>query len=251
MSNAQEVGQKEQNPADVTSLARRRLSLNPPNLFPITFTRIFDHEFEALSPWLQPISSGAMRALRSSVYSERYRLSKVFVAARDLFGPSSPEFDPYKMSFRYPLFLSAIRDGLALHYVVTLSDRRGGLNVSFLRLGEERGEGLYAADRAPIDREFSGPELDYLAESLLGYLLGHAKRTAPTQPDFYRVIQSESIVYGRRAGEWFEKQADDSDAFRRIRETIAADLAESESQQERAYKDSLVEDITRGCPRAR
>jgi hypothetical protein len=154
------------------------LALEPSKPFPFVVSRLLEDELPVLSPWLRPIRRDYLHEMLVYTPEERYLLPCVFLAAEDLFGRSSQSFDFYKCSFKFPLFLSATKEGRPIH----------------------------------------------------------------------RVVRSERLVYGNRAGDLFEKVLGDhdEDAFHRAINAIESDLAEEEARHERADLEHLLGCIERG-----
>jgi hypothetical protein len=172
-------------------------------------------------------------------------LPKTLVAAEALFGRSSRIFDDYKGSFKFPLLLSATRNGSRMRYVIRLGDYRGSVEISFLRVGEcaRTGDRGY---HPPVESELSGSDLDYLSEFLLGYLLGYAESGAADAPSFYRVIRSDNVVYGKQRGDLFERTFEDQTEFESFVSTLEAELGEIQARRQRDFVTRLLDRIDCG-----
>jgi hypothetical protein len=203
-----------------------------------------------LAPWLSEIERNYSHQFLQR--TEHLDLPKTLLAAEHLFGRSSQTFDDYKGSFRFPLFLSASRDGLDLQYVVLLADCRGSIEVVFARYSEQCRQiwpgGGFAA---PVDNELSRAELDYLSDHVRGYLVGLGHTLVEKSAPFYRVIPSQRVVYGLRAGELFERSIDSAEDFEDVRAAIARDLGEHEDRRDTDSRSALLADISHGVIRCR
>jgi hypothetical protein len=228
--------------------ARPRLALHPSQALPLVITRLLEGEVHELRPWLDPIERDYSHEMLLHMSPRHCMLPSAFLAAEDLFGRSSQWFDPYKCSFEFPLFLSATRDGRPLRYVVLLGDFRGSITVPFYRLSHERRARGFAPYHPPRDEELSRADINAITEFFIGYLVGYGEVLARYAPSFHRVVESEHLIYGNRAGDLFEKSLVDHDwdGFRRAVDAIAADLAEEEARQERDRLERLVGCIERG-----
>src|SRR5690606_32973512 len=97
--------------------------------------RILSHEIAALGSRLHPVVREPICMFRSAMGQRKHALAMTLVGAERVFGRSSRRFDPDKGSFRFPLWLSAARDGFQLRYFLDLRDTRGTVHLEAWRFG--------------------------------------------------------------------------------------------------------------------
>lgn len=222
---------------------RRRLTMNPPGLFPFALTRLFDHESDLLSPYLQPIEVVRDVELRIPIYEKRLALPRVFLYAELAFGRTSTRFDPYKGSFRFAVWLSATRGEVPVRYSLTLQDHRGSIELSFSRF-EPTAPDPYRPPIAPLDGELSRNEINRMTDTLLTFLALGGEAMMARSPSFYRRIEVDCVVYGCRSGEAFERCFDSEEAYEQALKVMAADFAEDECERDRACIESLLDELS-------
>ena len=211
--------------------SRGRLSLNPPGLFPLVLTRLFDHEVSALSPWCRAIEIDSFAEFSRNVMQHEMTLPRVFIAAERIFGRSSTRFDSYKGSFQFALLMSANHARVEARYVIVVHDVRGSVRITFHRFSED-------------DGELSRSEIDRLADALLEFLSIAGGAVARTTSCFHRAVPSERIVYGCRKGVLFASQFEGADAYERGLERIRGDVADGEHRVELDYVRGLLQAIS-------
>lgn len=220
--------------------SRGRLSLNPPGLFPLVLTRLFDHEVSALSPWCRAIETDSLAAFSRNVMQHEMTLPRVFIAAERIFGRSSTRFDSYKGSFQFALLMSANHARAEARYVIVLHDVRGSVRITYHRFSEECG----AQQRKLTDGELSRSEVDRLAETLLEFLSIAGDAVARTTSCFHRAVPSERLVYGCRKGVLFASQFESIDEYEGGLERIRVDVADGEHRVELDYVRGLLQAIS-------
>lgn len=210
--------------------ARGRLSLHPPDLFPVLLSRLFDHEVSTLAPWVQPIEPDRFAEFSRSVAQQKLTLPRMFVAAERVFGRSSARFDHHKSSFRFPVLMSAMRDGMQLRYVLVLQDVRASVRVEVYRFSESREPpGRYYP---AVDAELSRREIDLVANALTEFLHTAGGVAARTASSFHRTVPSEFVVYGCRDGDLFEGCFESAAEYQQAVARISLELGDVERCEE-------------------
>ena len=228
-------------------VARGQLSLNPPGLFPLLLSRLFDHEVSALAPLCQAIEPDHFAYFSPSMMQREMALPRVFVAAQRVFGRSSSHFDLHKGSFQFSLLLSAVRAAVKLQYVLVLQDVRGSMRVTFHRLSEKPEPREHPN---PVAGELSRLEVKLLSDALLEFLYIAGAAVARTISAVHRTVPSELIVYGCRNGDLFESRFEHPEEYERAVERIRRDLMEAEHREELEYVSRMLQDVTGDAPKA-
>lgn len=214
---------------------RPRRTLRPSDLGPLTFSRLLDHEVAELAPWLQPVQVGRRFRITLSLRQPRLFLPKVFIGAQLAFGRSSQLHDPTKVSFRFPLLVTGMRNEKPVRYVAVLADVCGYVGVGFSRIRTHGNDGTEDGEAEPSEDPLNEEEIEALGYRLLGYVEGMGSAATSMTPCFYRTVRDQFVVYGCRRGELFEREVEDEEAYEQLIATIEADLgSEQTREQQRA-----------------
>lgn len=146
---------------------------------------------------------------------ERLSLPKALVTMEYLFGKASDWFNKFKSSFSFPLLLVLKKTIGRFLYLLRIEDYRGALEFRFYCILANGVDGYdINICREPFEAEFSREEINQLISYLYGYLAGAAKSLCklPVQP-FLRHIDASQILYGYKAGEFFEEQIESVEQY--------------------------------------
>lgn len=208
--------------------------------FPFKLSRLYDHEFAALAPWLQPIAPiSRMVSLTPTAHS----LASVYHGAELLFGRSSTRFDPCKGSFAFPLMLTAQRNGQPIRYALRLQDCRGFVRLEFNRLASNRVNDWHGY-HDPVEHEIAAHEMLPLSESICSYIYRCGYWLASDCSDFHRIVPEERYIYGCRHGLFFEHEFDQERDYEAAVEQMRLEWGNSEEAAELAYVTEMVEHVS-------
>lgn len=146
---------------------------------------------------------------------DRLTLPKAFLTLEHLFGKTSDSFDDWKGSFRFPLLLVVKKSQDKFFYMLNIYDHRGSLSFAWYRVLEDGVDGydIYVYQE-PFEKEFSREEINQFLSYFYGYLIGVSDWAIPAlPPPFLKRIDSNSILYGCRAGELFEEEFESEEDY--------------------------------------
>lgn len=133
-------------------------------------------------------------------------LGKLLFAFEDCFGPSSPSFDDYKQSFRFPFLMEVQLGNDRIHLLWNLWDIKGRVDFNFRRMIERDEDAAKSTSTIVSLDEVSTAEFEYLVSYLSGWIKGltraYCKAIQPAKP-FVRSIPSSLTVYGYCENDYF------------------------------------------------
>jgi hypothetical protein len=172
--------------------------------------RVSDQDYATLRRHALPIAEDhrLIVALNLQVPDEeRLQLGKTVVALEDVFGPSSPGFDPWKGSFLFPLLLT-LGDGRDKGYLIHCHDHKGIVYCPLYRLVDAEPESSELRSyHEPIEQEFSREEMGLMVTHFYCFLLayGQSLDERPVEP-FCRAVDAENLLYGCDGRQFFERR---------------------------------------------
>jgi hypothetical protein len=210
-------------------------------------SRVVEHEALALAPFAECIERDSLFELARSVAyrAEPLQLPKSLLALEALLGRSSPHFDPWKSSFDFEVLLSAERQALPLRYLVRIGDHRGSIEMVFYRL---RPEPVAPPRRrhSAGDDGLSRDDINYVTEYLRGFFLGYADGIVATAEPFHRAVSDGWLVYGKRRGDLFEREASSREEFLAIVQELELEHAVTQRQQQQRRARDVLDLIVEG-----
>lgn len=199
--------------ADAAEIERKLRSTNPrlvdlhPNGTLCRLIRLSDNHYAWLRENYFPIQadfgfSYAMLRRKESTLN----LAQTFVVLEALFGETSRDYDDYKSSFEFPLFLHLQKSSGSYPYVFKVLDYKGSLEFNLYRIIDGEDQTCRAAYQKPRSAEFSSDEIEFFYNYFFGFLEGYFSTACSTiiRP-FFRTMDSCWGIYGCKNGKYFEK----------------------------------------------
>lgn len=231
--------------AEIAPGVRRRLTMNPPGLFPFEVARLLGHEVGQLTPRLRPIAPS--HSLEPELFEARCSLVNTLVGAELAFGRSSNSFDPWKGSFAFPLLFTATRDHRTIRYLLRLRDVRGAVGIDIWRFQwDPVEESERQAYLQPVDGELSRAEMERLTRSLIELVATHGALMMRHTKPFFRTVGSELLVYGCSARGAFEQRFETADRYEERVQALFRELEESNREEDLASVRALLADVSQG-----
>jgi hypothetical protein len=212
--------------------------------------RLSDQEFQSLGQHALPIVQNfellQHLGLRCSAKGEPLSLGRALVVLERWFGLSSSWYDSYRSSFAFPLLLTFERKR-RISYLLRCHDHRRTLYFPLYRVvSGDPSPAERARCHAPSQDDFSQLQMDDFIAILYGELLEAADplREALVSP-FFRVIHSDTCLYGYEAGRFFEYTYDSYERFcadrQRLEQRLGAYRPRTTSNRVERMIDRLVE----------
>jgi len=204
--------------------------------------RLDEEQYRSLRLNSLPISSNAFVLLaihqKYQATNEHLTLPKFYFTLTRIAGESSRFYDDWKGTFCFPFLMKIDKPESVLdNYLLILADWRGNLEFRFRRLiGENEHYVGIERDvvRKPFEDEFSKKEMDSFIVYFYSYLVGFFEGCSETiqklvlphydlvkdDYEFFKHIDSNSILYGYTDGEFWEKHYEEPDYYCQRRDEL-------------------------------
>lgn len=141
-------------------------------------------------------------------------LSKMYVALTELFGESSIIYDRYKSTFSFPFLLHFQNELEPFNYLLRVVHVRTSVDFRFAKIiATDPSKSDVMRLHEPFD-ELPRATMNYIINYFLGFLTGYFEvRHDHFDTFFYRVVESDLIIFGYKDGEYFDDQYDNQNEF--------------------------------------
>jgi len=133
--------------------------------------------------------------------------ARLYSSLRFLFGCGTEDYDPYSSTFGYRFHLLVEKSGETSEYLLGLTDRKGGWDVSYGRISKknETDDTAFPIPRPPVQEEFAEEEMIRFSFALFLFLEEYHKTSSLFRPTpFVKENSSTLTRYGYRNSHYFE-----------------------------------------------
>ena len=145
---------------------------------------------------------------------ESLNLAQIYVTLEKLGGESGKFFDDWKGSFSFPFFLEVIKNGHKFDYLLNIYDHRGSVYFGIRKQLQPQDSYDARVIHQPFPEEFSQEDINEFISYFYGYLQGYFEEIKSSYSQFfYKVIDSNFILFGYKNGEFFEEHYDENEEY--------------------------------------
>lgn len=183
--------------------------------------RISDHRFRSrirhclcidpdLATWLslKPPTIEEPRSLNS--------LAQFYAAFRRAYGESGNQFDRWKGAFNFAFEIQVLKGSAVIPYVLNVVNFRSGVEFRYYKLIDPTDTHFdrFVVHR-PLVEEFSEKQMTAVSAYLCGFAQGYWETSMlpGDEREFLKWVESNLILFGYKAGDYFEECFQDMEAF--------------------------------------